>query len=185
MSDTSVGTIVKKSSGLSIGLSIFVIIAGFLAVVMPQVAGIAANIFVGWALVFVGVLHLIFAWNTRTTGGIIWQVLIGILDIAIGGYLLLHLVNGLAALTLLLAIYLFVRGVVELILWFQIRPVRGSGWLMFDGIILLILGVMIWRMWPSDTEWAVGTIVGISMIFSGFSRLMVSLAARRAVAKLA
>jgi uncharacterized membrane protein HdeD (DUF308 family) len=112
-------------------------------------------------------------------------VLIGILDIAIGGYLLLHLVNGLAALTLLLAIYLFVRGVVELILWFQIRPVRGSGWLMFDGIILLILGVMIWRMWPSDTEWAVGTIVGISMIFSGFSRLMVSLAARRAVAKLA
>jgi uncharacterized membrane protein HdeD (DUF308 family) len=63
---------------------------------------------------------------------------------------------------------------------FQIRPTAGSGWLLFDGIITLILGAMIWRTWPSSTEWVIGTLVGISMLFSGISRLMISLAARRA-----
>jgi uncharacterized membrane protein HdeD (DUF308 family) len=91
----------------------------------------------------------------------------------------------LASLTLAIAIYLFAEGVLELILSFRLRPMPGSNWLLFDGIITVILGVMIWRTWPSSTEWVVGTLVGISMLFSGISRLMISLAARRLVAKLA
>jgi uncharacterized membrane protein HdeD (DUF308 family) len=112
-------------------------------------------------------------------------VLLGILYIFVGAYLLFHPVAGLASLTLALAIYLFAEGVLELILWFRLRPLPGSGGLLFDGIITLILGVMIWRTWPWSTEWAIGTLVGISMLFSGTSRLMLSVAARRLVAKLA
>ena len=93
--------------------------------------------------------------------------------------------GGLASLTLALAIYLFAEGVSELILSFRLRPMPGSGWLLFDGIITLILGVMIWRTWPSSTEWVIDTLVGISMLFSGVSRLMLFLTARRLVAKLA
>jgi uncharacterized membrane protein HdeD (DUF308 family) len=185
MSETSAGVIVKKSVGMSIGLSVLMIVAGLLAIALPQLAGIAVNILVAWLLIFVGVVHLVFAWHTRSTGGIFWQLLLGALDIFIGGYLLFRPVAGLATLTLALAIYLFVQGVLELILSFQVRPMPGAGWLAFDGIITIILGVLIWRTWPSSTEWAIGTLVGISMVFSGFSRLMVSLAARRAVAKLA
>jgi uncharacterized membrane protein HdeD (DUF308 family) len=44
---------------------------------------------------------------------------------------------------------------------------------------------MIWRTWPSSTAWVIGTLVGVSMLFSGFSRLMLSLAARQVVNKLA
>jgi len=186
MSATSVvGTIVKKSVGWSIGLSVVMIVAGFLAIAVPQAAGIAVNLLVGWLLVFSGVAHLVFAWHTRTTGGILWELLLGILYIYVGAYLLFHPVAGLASLTLAIAIYLFAEGVLELILSFRLRPMRGSNWLLFDGIITLILGVMIWRTWPSSTEWVVGTLVGISMLFSGISRLMISLAARRLVAKLA
>ena len=89
------------------------------------------------------------------------------------------------ALTLALAIYLFAEGVLELILSFQIRARQGRGWLLLDGIVTLILGVLIWRTWPASTEWAIGTLVGISMIFSGTTRLMLSLAARSMVNKLA
>ena len=102
-----------------------------------------------------------------------------------GAYLLLRPVAGLASLTLALAIYLFAEGVLELILSFRLRPMPGSRWLLFDGIITLILAVMIWRTWPSSTEWVIGTLVGISMLFSGISRLMLCLAARSLVAKLA
>ena len=70
MSATTAGTIVKKTVGWSIGLSVLMIVAGFLAIAVPQVAGIAVNILVAWLLVFSGAAHLVFAWHTRTTGSI-------------------------------------------------------------------------------------------------------------------
>src|SRR6266404_1761511 len=185
MNATSLGTIVKKSVGWSIGLSVLMILAGFLAIAVPQAAGIAVNLLVAWLVVFSGAAHLVFAWHTRTTGGILWELLLGILYICVGAYLLLRPVAGLASLTLALAIYLFAEGVLELILSFRLRPMPGSRWLLFDGIITLILAVMIWRTWPSSTEWVIGTLVGISMLFSGISRLMLSLAARSLTSKLA
>jgi uncharacterized membrane protein HdeD (DUF308 family) len=185
MNATFVGTIVKKSVGWSIGLSILMILAGCLAIAVPQAAGIAVNLLVAWLLVFSGAAHLVFAWHMRTTGGILWELLLGVLYIFVGAYLLFHPVAGLASLTLALAIYLFAEGALELILSFRLRPMPGSSWLLFDGVVTLILAVMIWRTWPSSTEWVVGTLVGISMLFSGISRLMISLAARRLVDKLA
>ena len=185
MNGTTLGTIVKKSVGWSIGLSVLMILAGFLAIAVPQAAGIAVNLLVAWLLVFCGAAHLVFAWHTRTTGGMLWGLLLGILYIYVGVYLLLHPVVGLASLTLALAIYLFAEGILELILSLRLRPMPGSRWLLFDAIITLILAVMIWRTWPSSTEWVIGTLVGISMLFSGISRLMLSLAARSLTSKLA
>jgi len=185
MSATSVGTFVKDSLGWCIGLSILMILTGVLAIALPQVAGIAVNLVVAWLLAFSGAAHLVFAWHTRTTRGALWELLLGVLYIVVGAYLLLHPVAGLVTLTLALAIYLFAEGVLELILSFRLRPMAGSGWLLFDGIITLILGVMIWRTWPSSTAWVIGTLVGISMLFSGISRLMLSLTAHHLVAKMA
>jgi uncharacterized membrane protein HdeD (DUF308 family) len=42
----------------------------------------------------------------------------------------------------------------------------------------LILGLMVWRQWPSSSLWVIGTLVGISMILTGTTRLMLSVAAR-------
>jgi len=185
MSAASVGTIVKESIGWSIGLSMLMIVAGLLAIVVPPAAGVAVVFIVAWLLVVSGGAHLAFAWYTRTAGGFIWELLLGIAYVLIGVYVLLHPAVGLASLTLALAIYLFAEGILELLLGFLLRAMPGSGWLLFDGIITLILAIMIWRAWPSSAEWVIGTLVGISMLFSGLCRLMLSLAARRLVAKLA
>jgi uncharacterized membrane protein HdeD (DUF308 family) len=183
MSITSVRSIAKESIGWSIWLSVLMILAGLAAIAVPQAAGLAVNILVAWLLVFSGVAHLVFAWHTRSAGGMVWELLVGLLYIFIGGYLTYRPANGLATLTLALAIYLFAEGVLELILSFWLNPLPGSGWLILDGIITLILAVLIWRTWPSSTEWVIGTFVGISMLFSGITRLMISLAARSLVAK--
>ena len=185
MSAAFIGTIVKESIGWSIGLSVLMIVAGLLAIVAPPAAGVAVVFIVAWLLVVSGGAHLVFAWYTRTTGGLLWELLLGIVYVLIGVYVLLHPVSGLASLTLALAIYLFAEGILELVLGFLMRAMPSSGWLWLDGIITLILAIMIWRTWPSSTEWVIGTLVGISMLFSGVCRLMLSLAARRAVAKLA
>jgi uncharacterized membrane protein HdeD (DUF308 family) len=185
MSATSVRTIVKESLGWSIGLSVLMILAGALAIALPQVAGITVNLVIGWLLIFSGAMHLVFAWHTRTAGGFVWELLLGIVYALVGVYLLLRPVAGLASLTLALAIYLFAEGVLELILSFTLSHMSVRGWLLFDGIITIILGIMIWRTWPSSAGWAIGLLVGISMLFSGVSRLMLSLAARTLVTKTA
>ncbi|HUJ81292.1 MAG TPA: DUF308 domain-containing protein [Candidatus Acidoferrales bacterium] len=185
MGTTSAATFVKKSVGWSIALSVLMIVAGILAIASPLAAGVAVNIFVAWLLVFSGAVHLVFAWYRPSTGGLLWELLVGVLYIFIGGYLLMHPVAGLASLTLALAIYLLAEAVLEFVLGFTLRPLPGSGWLLVDGIITLILAVMIWRTWPSSTGWVIGTLVGISILFSGASRLMLSLAARSVTSKLA
>jgi uncharacterized membrane protein HdeD (DUF308 family) len=187
MSTASVSgvTVVKRVLGWSVALSILMILAGCLAIVVPRAAGIAITIFVGWLLIFSGVAHFVFGWHTRGNGGLIWELLLGIAYIAVGVYLLMNPIAGLASLTLALAMYLLAEGILELILSFRLRPVPGWGWLLFDGIVTLILSVMIWRTWPSNSPWVIGTLVGISMLFSGIARLMLSLAARRFVSALA
>ena len=181
MSLTSLGTIAKESVGWSIGLSVLMIVAGVLAIVIPPAAGIAVLVAVAWLLMFSGAVHLLFAWHTRTTGGLILELLVGILYVGVGAYTLAHPAAGLAALTLFLAGYLFAEAVLEVVMSFRLRPMRGSNWLLFDGIVTLVLAGLIWKTWPSNTEWVIGTLVGISMLFSGFSRLGLSLAARRVV----
>ncbi len=178
----SIAAGVRKAASWSTVLSVLMIVAGVLAIFAPLLAGIAVTAIVGWMLIFSGVLHLVFGWQAGGGAAVVWEILLGIVYGAIGIYLITRPVAGLASLTLAIAFYLLLEGVLELVLSFQRRRAPGSGWLMVDGIITLILAVMIWSTWPSSAAWAVGTLVGISMFFSGTSRLMLSMALRRAVA---
>jgi uncharacterized membrane protein HdeD (DUF308 family) len=183
MVDSSPIGITKLSAGWAIALSVLLILAGILAIVVPPVAGIGVTIVVAWLLVLGGVAHLAIAWHIRPTGGMFWELLVGLLYLAIAIYMLVRPVAGLASLTLLLAGYLFAKGVIVLILAFRIRNHPGSGWLFFDGVVALILGAMIGLSWPWSSEWAIGTLIGISMLFAGITRLPLAVAARRLIAK--
>jgi uncharacterized membrane protein HdeD (DUF308 family) len=166
----------------SIVLSVLIMIAGFLAIALPLIAGIAVTLIVGWMLIFTGVLHIVFAFRAGQARMVVWQVLLGLVYGFIGVYILMNPVAGLAGLTFAIAVYLIVEAVLELALGLQLRPAPGTGWLIFDSIITFILAVMIWSTWPSSAAWVVGVLVGISMLFSGMTRLMLTLAARRIVA---
>jgi uncharacterized membrane protein HdeD (DUF308 family) len=126
MRTTSLGTFAKESIGWSIALSVLMILTGVLAIVIPPVAGIAVPFVVAWLLMFSGAAHLVFAWYTRTSGGVVWELLFGILYVAVGLYSLLNPVAGLASLTLFLAIYLFMEAVFALILSFRLRSLPAS-----------------------------------------------------------
>ncbi len=175
----SLNTEISRGVRWSIALSGLMIVAGVLAIIVPLVSGIAVTILVGWLLVLCGGAHLAYSWHTRHRNGLWGGILLGIIYLVAGGYVLLHPLVGLESLTLLLAANLLVVAIAEFILSFQLRPLRGSGWLLVDGIITLILAILIWRAWPASTLWVVGTLVGISMLFSGLARLTISMAARR------
>jgi uncharacterized membrane protein HdeD (DUF308 family) len=176
---STLGALVPKAINWSIALSVLLIIAGLFAILVPVISGLGVTLLFGWLMILSGITHFVFAFKTHTTGGLIWELIIGAIYLFTGFYLVLHPVAALFALTLILACYLFFEAIVEFIQYFQLRPRHGAGWLLVDGIITLILAIMIWRSWPASSVWVIGTLVGISMLFSGFSRLMLSLAAKR------
>jgi uncharacterized membrane protein HdeD (DUF308 family) len=106
-------------------------------------------------------------------------VLVGIAYLCFGGYLIVHPLLGVASLTFALALLFLIEGMLNIVLFFKMRSVHGSSWVLVDGIITLLLGLMIYMQWPSSSAWAIGTLVGISLIFSGVARVMMSLAVRK------
>jgi uncharacterized membrane protein HdeD (DUF308 family) len=154
------------------------IIAGMIAIGAPLEAGVVVVIVVGWMAIFNGGAQLIYAFSHEAKHR--WlEGLLGIIYIIAGIYLLMHPGRGLLALTLLIACFLLVYGIFALVLAFRMRPAAGWGWVLFDAAVTILLGLMIYIHWPGTSEFAIGTLIGISFIISGVSRLMLSLAVRR------
>jgi len=177
MAETVVGGI-RRASGFSIVLAILMIIAGIIAMLEPGVSGIVITLFVGWSAIFNGIAQIVFAFRTHGGWHIALEVILGIIYIVAGIFLILAPVGGLLALTLVLASLLLVYGIFGLVLAFQMRPHHGWGWVLFDGVITLLLGILIYVHWPANTPWVMGTLFGISIFISGVTRLMMSLAIR-------
>ena len=179
MAEQSPIDIVRHASTWSIVWGALLIIFGILAISSPMLAAIAVSTVIAWLIVFAGVVHVILAFHAHGAGSLIWKLLVGIAYLCFGGYLLVHPVLGVASLTLLLACLFLIEGILNIVLFFRMRSMRGSSWVLIDGIVTLLLGLMIYLQWPSSSAWAIGTLVGISMLISGVTRVMLSLAVRR------
>jgi uncharacterized membrane protein HdeD (DUF308 family) len=169
----------RGSSGWSIFWAVLSIVAGLFALALPWEASLGAVIVIGWLLIFSSVFQFLHAFKTKGIGSIVWKLLIALLYLGVGIYFLVHPLLGMAALTLVLAIFFFVEGVMDLFIYFKVRGSAGSGWILFNAIITLLLGFLIWRHLLSSTWWVIGTLLGISMLLTGITRLMLTLAARR------
>src|SRR5689334_3909845 len=136
-----------RSSGLSLLIAILLILAGLAAICLPFLAGVAVSIAVGWLLLIAGIIHLVFGWHTRSAGAVIWKLLVGLAYLFAAFYILDHPGRGLLTLTLVLAFYLFFEGIFEAVIYVQLRRFPGSGWFLFDAIVTIILGIMIFMSW--------------------------------------
>jgi uncharacterized membrane protein HdeD (DUF308 family) len=171
--------VVRQASTLSIVWGILLIVLGMAAVGSPFLAAVAVNVAIAWLIVLAGAVHAILAFRAHGAGSMIWRLLVGVAYVCFGVYLILHPVLAVASLTLLLATLFLIEGILDIVLYVKMRSTGGSIWLLTDGIITLLLGLLIYMQWPSSTAWAIGTLVGVSMIISGISRVMMSLAARK------
>ena len=182
MTSQSPVSFLNKASGWSIAWGVLLIVLGMMAIGQPLLAAVAVNALVGWLIVLGGVVHLVLAFHARGAGSVIWRLLVGLAYICIGGYLLTHPLLGVASLTLLLASLFLIEGVLDIVLYAKLRPARGANWVLFDGLVTLLLSLLIWIHWPSSSAWAIGTLVGVSLIMSGVARVMMSLAVRHVTA---
>jgi len=159
---------------------ILMLICGFLAIAVPLASSIGVAVVIGWVVLISAVWHLLFGFRSGSgIGGFLWQLLLAIVYGAAGLMILLYPLAGLAWLTLVLATFLLIEAALEFVLYFNIRRLVSARWVLVDAVITLLLGILIWAQWPFSSAWAIGTLVGVSLIFSGISRLMLSSALSR------
>jgi uncharacterized membrane protein HdeD (DUF308 family) len=180
MSAVNPAVVVRQASTWSIVWGGSLIILGMVAMASPVLAAVAVNAFIAWLIVLAGGVHVFLAFHAHGAGSLIWKLLVGIAYVCFGIYMIAHPALGVASLTLLLASLFLVEGILNVVLFFRMRSLHASSWVLVDGIITLLLGLMIYMQWPSSSAWAIGTLVGVSMIISGVTRVMLSLAVRRA-----
>jgi uncharacterized membrane protein HdeD (DUF308 family) len=173
---------VRQASTWSILWGVSLLILGMVAVASPFLAAVAVNVLIGWLITIAGAVHIVLAFHAHRAGSVIWKLLVGLAYLFFGVYLITHPVLAVESLTLVLASLFLIEGVLDIVLFFQMRKLRGSSWVLIDGVITLLLGLMIYRQWPSSSAWAIGTLVGVSLIISGVTRVFLSLAVRNALA---
>jgi uncharacterized membrane protein HdeD (DUF308 family) len=128
------------------------VILGLFAMMTPAVSGIAVTFMLATLLLIAGIGTVFYAFGSESFGrGALWMF-------ANPGM-------ALATLTLYLAIYFVVDGIFVLIAGFQLE--EGKGLVIFNGVVTLLLGEMIWKGWPVSGLWAVGVLVGVKLVVGG------------------
>jgi uncharacterized membrane protein HdeD (DUF308 family) len=170
-----------QSSGLkpSIVWPVIMIVVGLLALSLPRASSIGVARLLGWLLVFDAGFQLIHSFRSEGVGHVVWKVLVALIYLVVGIYFLMHPFLAVAVVTLALAIFFLVEGLVNLFSYFATHKARSSFWILANGIISIILAAMIWRHWPTGSLWVLGVLVGVGLLMTGISRLMIALAIRR------
>ena len=165
----------NHASKWSIALSITMIVLGIIAMLVPWWFGLTIALVVGVSAIFSGVAQITYGFCTYGSRRTALEAILGLIYVAAGSYIVWHPGRGgLLALTLLLASSLILYGIFALLLAFDMPPEGGRGWVLFDAIITILLGILIRVHWPS-MEWVVGVLYGLSVLMSGLTRLMMSL----------
>ena len=174
MSTPSLIQEVKKRSGWSIFMGVLSAALGLFLIAYPMATATITTVLLGWTLAFVGVAQFVFALHSQTAGNFFLKILAGALYGITGVALAFAPVTGVEALTALLGTLLLVQAGLATVTAFQIRPLDGWGWYLFDAATSFFLGILILVKWPSSSVWAIGTLVGAAVLMGGISRTVVA-----------
>jgi uncharacterized membrane protein HdeD (DUF308 family) len=161
---------------------IILLVLGVAAVALPPLAGIATTIILGWLFLIGGIVGLVSTFGARHAPGFIWALLSALIAIIAGGVLLWNPLEGLITLTYVLIAFFIADGILMIILALSHRSALSGRWewMLVNGIIDLVLAGVIIAGLPGALAWALGLLVGIDLVFGGFSMITMALAARRA-----
>jgi len=174
-----VGDAIRRHWVLFLIQGIIMIVLGIVAIGEPMVASIAVALFAGWLFLFSGVIGLAGVFTAQRVPGFWWSVASAVLGIVVGIYLIWRPLAGVLTLTLAVAIYFGAQGICQIIAAISQRSMlRSWGWVVFGGLVNLVLAVLIFAGWPGTAEWTLGLLFGINLLMWGFTLVMTALACR-------
>ncbi len=156
-------------------VGVIAILVGCVAIVVPAVASVGTAIFIGWILVIAGAFLVAGAFTAHSVSSVIWRLFWALLTVIVGIWLIVEPHNGTLTLTLVLGIYFLLMGVTRIAVAFAGRGQQGAGWIGLSGVAGLLIGILVLAKFPSSADWAIGLLVGIDLIFAGWTITSIAL----------
>ena len=174
---------IKQRSAWSIFMGVLTAALGVFLIVYPLAAATMTTVLLGWALIFVGIAQLVFAFHSKTVGNFFLKVSLSALYGFCGIALAFFPMVGVAALTGIVGTLFLIQAGLQTTAALQLKPLHGWGWFLADAAASLLLAILILAGWPSSSVWAIGTLVGVSVFMSGISRIMIATKIRSGATK--
>jgi uncharacterized membrane protein HdeD (DUF308 family) len=160
-------------------LGVVIIALGVGAIGYSFAATLTTVLVFGVLLVVGGIVQVVNAFLARTWRGFFVHALVGALHLIVGGLMVEHPLRAAAGLTLMIAVGFLIGGAARLI-YAAAHAFEGRSWVLLNGFITLLLGISIWQEWPESSLWVIGLFIGIDLVFSGWSWVMLGLVVRAA-----
>jgi uncharacterized membrane protein HdeD (DUF308 family) len=158
---------VKRHSFWYLLQSVLMILGGILALVFPIISSVAIVIFLGWLLIFSGILQAFSLIDVRHVPHFWLQLVSVVLSVLVGILFLRNPGAGLLTLTLLLIVFFMVEGISKIIFSLTIRPFPNWGWVFASGVVGILLAFYLWANTPVTAIWLLGVLLGIELISEG------------------
>lgn len=169
--------VLRPRWGWLLFLGIVMATLGTIALLIVPAATIGIALVAGWLLVLSGIIEMVHAFRVRLWGGLFLHLIGGVLGLLVGLLVVTHPLAGAVTWTLLFASFLSVVGTFRMIAAISLKFPHW-GWAVFDGIVSLGLGILLWAEWPWSGLWFLGLSVGISLVLRGWSYVMFAIAIR-------
>ncbi|WP_374088493.1 HdeD family acid-resistance protein [Methylomicrobium lacus] len=154
---------------------ILFILLGLCAVLIPQFFTVAIVIFLGWIILFGGAVHIGRALVFSAMPGFAVWLFMGILQLVVGYLFITQPAAGVLTLTVLMALFFAFEGIAKISLAFMMRPLPNWGLMLFSGMTALVFALIISISWSETSQWLLGLLLGINMIFLGWALVKISL----------
>lgn len=169
---------IRANWGWFVALGIAFIVLGFVALAHVLASTVATALYVGLLIAVGGVVQVIHAFRVQTWGRFLYWLLAGLLYVVAGGLIFANPLLGAGVLTLLIGVSLSVEGIFRIVAGIGSRPGSGWGWIVFSGLITLLLGLIIIARWPVNSVYILGLFLGVDLIVNGVGTLAFGLALR-------
>ncbi len=150
-------------------VGVLAILVGAVAILVPEVAAVGTAIFIGWILLVAGAFLTAAAFSAHSIGSLVMRLLWAALTVVVGVWLIIEPHNGTLTLTLTLGIYFLFMGLTRIAVAFMARGQHNAGLVGLSGVCGLIVGILVLAKFPSSADWAIGLLVGIDLIFAGWT----------------
>ena len=168
----------QKQWGLFLAVGILMVIFGFLIVLFPVAGTLTIDFLIGILLLIAGLSQIVLAFKAKKWTGFLVTLILGIIYAIAGLFLLFNPLAGVITITLILGIFLLIDGLFRIILAFTVRQEHDWEWLVFGGIVSIILGILILMSWPESSAVVLGLLFGIAMIMGGVVNVVLSLSVK-------
>ena len=156
-------------------VGVIAIVIGCIAILVPAVAAVGTAIFIGWILLIAGAFLVAAAFSAHSVGSLLLRLLWAAITVIVGIWLIVEPHNGTLTLTFVLGVYFLFMGLTRITVAFLGRGQPNAGWVGLSGVCGLLIGILVLAKFPSSADWAIGLLVGIDLIFAGWTLTSVAL----------